>query len=528
MSTLRELEFLLTKGKITRREFIARASALGLMAAVSPALLTTPAKAAQPKRGGRLRIGVDGGSTTDSLDPAPSASTMASIICLGQLYNLLAEIDAKGNAVPELAESWEASPDAAIWTFKLRKDVEFHNGKTMDAEDVISSINYHRGEKSKSGAKGIVKPIKRIVAEGKHTVKFILQEGNADFPFIMSDYHLCIVPAGTTDFSKGIGTGGYMLVSFEPGVRALTKRNPNYWKKGRAHFDEVETLSIDDINARVSALKTGRIDYMSRVDTKTAHLLKKAPDIQLINVTGNYHNSIPMLTDVPPYDNNDVRLALKYAIDREALVEIVLRGFGTVGNDHPIGPNQQFFASELPQRKYDPDKARYYMKKAGKLGHTFKLHVAESVFVGSMDTAVLYKEHAAKADINIEVVREPNDGYWKNVWRKKPWCMSYWAGRPTVDWMFSAVYAEGVDWNDTHWKNDRFNKLLKEARSELDGSKRREMYAEMQRLVRDEGGVVIPMCPNILEAATAKLNHGDIATNLTMDGFRNAERWWFA
>ena len=152
MSTLRELEFLLTKGKITRREFIARASALGLMAAVSPALLTTPAKAAQPKRGGRLRIGVDGGSTTDSLDPAPSASTMASIICLGQLYNLLAEIDAKGNAVPELAESWEASPDAAIWTFKLRKDVEFHNGKTMDAEDVISSINYHRGEKSKSAS----------------------------------------------------------------------------------------------------------------------------------------------------------------------------------------------------------------------------------------------------------------------------------------------------------------------------------------------------------------------------------------
>ena len=167
------------------------------------------------------------------------------------------------------------------------------------------------------------------------------------------------------------------------------------------------------------------------------------------------------------------------------------------------------------------------MKKAGLLGHTFKLHAADGVFVGAMDTAVLYKENATKADINIEVVREPNDGYWKNVWRKKSWCMCYWGGRPTADWMFSSVYAEGVDWNDTHWKHDRFNKLLKEARSELDQSKRREMYIEMQRLVRDEGGVVIPILPNILEAATTKLNHGEIATNWTLDGFRIAERWWF-
>ena len=527
MSKLKDLELLLSKGRITRREFVVRVSALGLMLGVSPTLLSSPAYAATPQRGGRLRIGIDGGSTTDTLDPAPSASTMSSVICQGQLYNSLVEIDAKGNAIPELAESWEASHNAAIWTFKLRKGVEFHNGKSMDAEDVIFSLNYHRGEESKSGAKGIVKPIKEIVADGKYTVKFILNEGNADFPFLMSDYHLCIVPVGTTDFSKGIGIGGYVLSTFEPGVRALTKRNPNYWKKGRAHFDEVETLNIDDINARVTALKTNQIDYMARVDTKIAHLLKKTPNIQLINVTGTYHNSIPMLTDVSPYDNNDVRLALKYAIDREALVKTVLRGFGTIGNDHPIGPNQKYFASDLPQRKYDPDKARYHMKKAGLMEHTFNLHAADGVFVGAMDTAVLYQEHAAKAGIKINVVREPNDGYWKSVWRKKPWCMCYWGGRPTADWMFSSVYAEGVAWNDTHWKHDRFNKILKEARSELNESKRREMYAEMQRLVKDEGGVVIPMLPNILEAATTKLKHGDIATNWTLDGFRVAERWWF-
>ena len=528
MSTVKELEMLFKKGKISRRVFLKRMSAFSAAAIASPALLTGGARAAAPRKGGRLRLGLDGGSTTDSLDPAKSTSTMTHVICHGQLYNNLVEIDHTGTPIPELAESWESTPDAAQWTFKLRRGVEFHNGKPFDAEDVLFTINYHRGETSKSGAKGVVKPIREMAAHDKHTITFILEEGNADFPFLLSDYHLGIVPNGTTDTNRGIGTGGYKLIEFEPGVRAVTKRNPNYWKTGRAHFDEVESLSITDINARLTALKTNRIDYMSRVDTKIAELLKKESGIELVNITGTYHNSMPMLTDVAPFDNNDVRLALKYVIDREALVRIVLRGYGALGNDHPIGPNQRFFASELPQREFDADKANFHLKKAGLGGYTFRLHAAEGVFPGSLDTAVLYKEHAAKANINIEVVREPIDGYWKNVWMKKPWCMCYWGGRPTADWMFSAVYASGVDWNDTHWKHERFDMLLKSARSELDENKRREMYVEMQRLVRDEGGVVIPMFPNILEASADTLRHGSIASNWTLDGFRLPERWWFA
>jgi peptide/nickel transport system substrate-binding protein len=234
MSKLQELESLFTEGKITRREFIARVSALGLAAAVSPTLLATPARAAMPKKGGRLRLGVAGGSTTDSLDPALAED--AFMQNLGwQLRNCLVEIDSKGNPIPELAESWESTPDASKWTFKLRKGVEFHNGKTVDSEDVVFSMNHHRGKDSKSAAKGIVDPIKDIKADGKDSVVFTLEGGNADFPFILSDYHLTIFPAGTANIKKdGTGTGGYILVSYEPGVRSLTKRNPNYWKEGRA------------------------------------------------------------------------------------------------------------------------------------------------------------------------------------------------------------------------------------------------------------------------------------------------------
>ena len=390
-------------------------------------------------------------------------------------------------------------------------------------------MNHHRGKDSKSAAKGIVDPIKDIKADGKDAVVFTLEGGNADFPFILSDYHLTIFPADTKNIAQdGIGTGGYILVSFEPGVRALTKRNPNYWKEGRAHFDEVETIGITDISARTNALKTGQIDFMNRCDLKTVHLLEKIPGIQVIRVTGTRHYTMPMRTDVKPFDNNDARLALKYAIDREQMLKLILRGYGSLGNDHPIAPSQRYFASELPQRKYDPDKAKFHVKKAGLQGHTFKLHTSEAAFGGATDAAVIYKEHAARAGINIEVVKEPEDGYWSNVWLKKPWCTCYWSGRATEDWMFSTAYAADAKWNDTYWKHDRFNELLKAARSELDDNKRREMYVECQTIVRDEGGVVVPVFKDYVEAATTKLKFGKVAGNWEQDGQRCSERWWFA
>ena len=359
---------------------------------------------------------------------------------------------------------------------------------------------------------------------------FLLDGGNADFPFIMSDYHLTIQPAGTkgAEFEKGIGTGGYMLVSHEPGVRALTKRNPNYWKEGRAHFDEVETISIADYSARTNALKTGQVDLINRCDVKTVHLLKEAPGVQIVRVTGTRHYTLPMRTDMAPFDNNDVRLALKYALDREQMLKLILRGYGSLGNDHPIAPANRYHAADLPQRKYDPDKAKFHLKKAGLSGHTFKLHAADAAFGGAVDAAVLFKEHAAKAGINIEVVKEPNDGYWSNVWLKKAWVTCYWSGRATEDWMFSTAYAADAKWNDTFWKHDRFNQLVTAARAELDDAKRREMYGECQKIIRDEGGVIVPMFADYVEASSDKLRHGKVAGNWELDGQRLPERWWFA
>lgn len=528
MPNLSFLTRMYNQRKISRRQFIAEVSALGLAASLSPALLSGNVMAATPKKGGTFKQAMTGGATSDSLDPATLFASQP-INVSNQLSNCLVEIDHNFKPIPELAESWDASPDAKIWTFKLRQGVEFHNGKTMTAEDVIFSINHHRGEDTKSAAKPFLKSVQNIKSDGKYTVVFELTDGSADFPFIIGDYHLRIYPDGTSgkEWDKGVGTGGYILEDWEPGVRALTKRNPNYFKEGRAHFDEIETLAIVDVNARTNALKTGRVNAIDRADVKTVHLLKKMAGINVTAVTGTMHYTMPMMVDQKPYMDDNVRMALKLAVNREEMVKTILKGYGEVGNDHPISSVNRYQAGNLEQRTYDPDKAKFYMKKAGMLDHTFNLHASDAAFSGAVDAAILLQESAKKAGIKINVVREPSDGYWSNVWTKKEWCMCYWSGRPVEDMMFSVAYATGAPWNDTHWSHDKFNKLLLEARAELDENKRRQLYAEMQEICKDNGGTIVPMFNQIVEAHSTKLAHGPISAHMEMDGHKNVERWWF-
>ena len=520
-------------GKVSRRGFITGALALGVSLSAASALVNQ-VEAATAKKGGRLRQAVTGGATSDVLDPGLILDQYMINLQFGQLRNNLTEVAANGELVPELAESWDASPDAKVWNFKIRKGVEFSNGKSMTSQDVVDSLNHHLHENSKSAARGILGGIAEVSADGKHAVKVTLKGGDADFPFILSDYHLNVCPSngdGTIDWQSGIGTGGYVLKDHAPGDRSLTTRNPNYWKEGHAHFDEVETYQIADVNARTSALRSGAIEAMQGVEVKTVHLLKRVPGVVVKSVTGNKQITLPMRTDTAPYDNNDLRTAVKYIIDRKQWLESIAFGFGELGNDSPVGPANIYRATneELPQREYDVDKAKFHLKKAGHSKISLQFHAADTGFTGSLDAAQLMRETAAPAGIDIEIVREPNDGYWSNVWMKKPWVACYWSGRPTENWIFSQIYAADASWNDTYWKHDRFNELLIQGRAELDADKRREIYVEMQRIVHNEGGVALPLFMSDVMAHSDKIMTPDtIGNNLEMDGAKSGERWWFA
>ena len=529
---LNRLRSSLVSGRIGRRDFMVTAIALGLSTTAASTVFNKAWAAA--KKGGRLRIGTTGGATSDVLDPGLILDSYMINVLFGQVRNNLTEVAATGDLVPELAESWDSTPDAKVWTFKIRQGVEFHNGKTLDSQDVVDSIRHHLTEDSKSAAKAILAGIESVEADGEHGVTVTLKGGDADFPFLMSDYHVLICPSngdGTIDWQSGIGTGGYALVEHDPGIRTFTKRNPNYWKEGRAHFDEVETLQIADPNARLNALRTGSVDCMNNVDLKIVERLKRVPGLHVRAETGNKQLTLPMRTDTAPFDNNDVRLAIKNVINRQEWLEKIIFGYGELGNDNPIGPANIYRATtdELPQRTYDPDKAKHHLKKAGLDRLSVQFHAAETAFAGAVNAAQLLRESAAPAGIDIEVVREPDDGYWSNVWMNKAFSACYWSGRPTENWIFSQIYAADASWNDTFWKHDRFNELLLQARAELDTTKRREMYVEMQRIVHHEGGVGLPLFQADTMAYSDKLHVPEvIGNNWELDGHKNAERWWFA
>ena len=533
MVNIKDLEKAAQEGKLDRREFIKRAGALGLAAPFAATLLSQSVHAAMPKKGGKFVIGLGYGSTTDSLIPGANENGFLSVLSYA-FQNQLTEIDNEGRTVPELAESYEANADATTWVFKLRQGVEFHNGKTMTADDVIPSFNHHRGEDTKSAGKAFLTAVTSITKKGKYEVEFKLEEGNADFPSIVSSGQFPIVPAkdGVLDWQSYIGTGGYTLENFEPGVRASLKRSPNYFKSGRAHFDEIEMISLLDTTARQNAAMNGAVHAISRVDPKTVHLMSRVSNLKIVEATGTLHYTFPMRVDVAPFDNNDLRMAVKLSVDREQLVKKILLNHGALGNDHPISTANPYHNGDLPQRTYDPDRARFHLKKAGLEGVRLDLSTSDAAFAGAVDSALLMKDSAAKAGLNINVVREPKDGYWSNVWNKKPWCACYWSGRPTEDWMFSAAYTAGGKWNDTAWHTgaaaDRFNKLVVEARAELDTRKRRELYYECQVIVNEHGGALVPMFANFIMALDKSVMHDKLAGNFDYDGYKAAERWWFA
>ena len=511
---------------LSRRGLLKGASALGASALLLPFGMRSAM--AQPKPGGIFRLAMGHGSTSDGYDPALWDQDFASFFATAR-HCFLTEIGPGGQLVGEIAESWE-SADAITWVLKIREGVSFHSGKLLTVDDVIASLNHHRGAESVSAAKPIVESITDLRADGWNLV-VTLSSGNADFPFILSDYHLPVMPSvdGKLDVMSPDGCGPYVVTAYEPGVSASMTKNPNYWKPGRAHFDGIELLSIFDSAARQNALLTDAVDMIDGVDLATVALLERAPGVKVLTTNGTQHYLFAMDYRAAPYSDNNVRLALKYAMDREEIVAKILNGYGVVGNDHPIGQSNRYFNTELPQKAYDPDKAKYYLGQAGLTSLDVTLSVSNAAFDGAIDAGVLFSEKAAVAGINLTVENAPDDGYWDNVWMKKPFCASYWSGRPTEDWMFSTAYASAAPWNESFWENPRFNELLLTARSELNDDRRREMYWEMQTLCSDEGASLTPMFASYVMAHTDKLAHDEkVGANWTLDGIRAAERWWFA
>lgn len=508
---------------LTRRRLLA-----GTAAGWGASVLSLPAAADEaPKKGGTLRMGVEGGSASDNLDPRTISDSVPLLISL-MLWNNLVEIADNGEAVGELFEKWEVKPGAADWTFHIRKGITFTSGKTLDADDVIYSLSLHRGE-SKSPAKSLLADITEIKKINANQVQIILGSGNLDLPYNLGDFHVLVVPNGTTDFSKPDGTGAFALDEYQPGVRATFKRKPGtYWKPNRGNFDRVEVRYIGDATARTQALVTGQVDIINRVDPKIAGLLAKNKNIRISRTPGMGNRyTFAAQTDKNPFANKDLMLALKYGIDRQKIVDNVFAGYATVGNDHPVGTKMKFYDKAQKTMAYDPDKARFHYKKSG-VTAPIELQVSEGAFSGATDAGQIYQESLSKAGITMDLKRVSGDGYWDNVWLKQPFCATYWSNRPTVDNQLTTPFKVGSSWNDTHFNHPEFEKLLVAARVELDEKKRAAMYARCQELVSQNSGMVCFAIQDYLDACSTKLRGLTLSARFDLADSRIAEKGWFA
>ena len=476
-----------------RRDVMKLMMASGLTATAAQQIFSEQqaAYAATPKKGGVVRAAMNLHGPDDTLDP--TAFTSGLDYTRGRVtYNAMTQLDDTLTPQPELAESFEANANATEWTFKIRKGVEFHDGSKLTADDIIYTMRRHQGEDSTSNFKSMLAPVTEWKKMGSHEVKAVLSSPNSDLPAILALFQAKVVKNGTK--GEGIGTGPFTMESFQPGVKSVHKRNENYWRDP-AHLDGIEMTAITDPVARVNALISGDIQMAATVEPNSFRQIEESSTARMLSVPAGQQVGICCLRNTAPGNNDDFLRGFQYIQDRKRIVKRILKGKGTIGNDHPISPaHGKDFCHELPQREYDPDKAKFHFKKAGVSGA--EIFVAP-VAVGIEDIALMAQANCSKIGFDLKIKKVPADGYWGAVWMKEPINVVNWFMRPTANAQMAIQFAPNGPWNDTYWNNDRMGELLKLSLAELDPVKRHAMYCEMQTLIHEGSGMVIPAFVNV-------------------------------
>ncbi len=506
-----------------RRSVLQAIAGAGLSASLGGVLLYPERAAAAPRRGGRIRVASLSSSIADTLDPAKGALS-TDYARHYMLYSGLTQYDESLAAQPGLAESME-SDDQVNWTIKLRAGVLFHNGQSLTSADVVYSLLRHKDPSVASKMATIATQFAEVKANGPLELTMRLIGPNADLPVILADSHFLIIPDGTKEFRTATGTGPYKLKSFNPGIRTVGIRNENYWKPGRPYIDEIELIGIPDETSRVNALLSGDVQLVNAIDPRSTRRVTASPDHTLVETKSGLYTDLIMRADSHPTSNPDFVLAMKYLLNRGLIKKALFRGYAEIGNDHPIAPTDRYFAPGLPQREYDPERAKFHLQKSGLAGIRVPMYASPAA-PGSVDTASLLQEAAAGIGLKLAVNRVPADGYWSNHWMKHPLGFGNTNPRPTADLKFSLFFKSDAPWNVSGWQNEQFDQLVVAARAEGDESKRRQMYADMQELVHYKCGVGIPVFISLLDAHDSKIKGlGSIPIGGLM-GYSFADHIW--
>jgi peptide/nickel transport system substrate-binding protein len=501
-------------GRLSRRDFIRRGSAMGLsmtliggiLAACGSSGTSTSGSSSAPagKAGGTIKAGII--VPAAAINPITIAD-QGGLELIGNVGEFLVFTDHAGVYHPWLATSWKANADSSVWTFKIRQGVKFNDGTPMTVDDVVYSFQTQSDPKSSSNALsvfgGYLTPdgVQKVDNE---TVAFHLESPNSGFPDAVSEdnYNMIIVPKGYdyANYQKEFpGTGRFMMSSYTPNVGATYVRNPHYWGN-KALPSKVEFTFYADEPPMAAALQAGSIDAMDQFTVATSPQLLTG-GFNVIRVKGAAHRQLSMRNDIKPFTNKLVRQAIALTLDRPGIVAALFKGQAVVGNDSPFAPNYASTNHTVPQRVKNIAKAKQLLAQAG-VPNGFSTPLFTEKIQEIPQFAQIIKQSAAQIGVTINLTIEAQSKYYGDfVIGKSDWLDGEMSlvdyGARSVPNLYLAAPLQTVNaktgtgaWNAARFNNPTYNKLSKQFIATADLQTQKQLSGQIQQLLLDETPII--------------------------------------
>jgi len=492
----------LLAGRISRREFLRSATALGLSTGTIAALLAgsgreaVRAQAPPARRGGAIRVALV--PPTAAVDPVTmyDAGAIAVVQQVAE-YLIWAEKDLRLR--PVLATRWEPDDKAKTWTFTLRDGVRFSTGQPMTADDVVATFDRLTDPQTRSAARSNFRSILskgNIEKLGTNRVAFHLDRPFVDFPYLLSstNYNAVVLPQNYAgDFEQHpVGTGPFSLTAYTPKESASFKRNPGYWQKDLPYLDGVELRFFAETQPQVLALQAGAVDMMLATPFQGSQAVFNDPNITVLLTPSSKHRAVHMRVDTAPFTDKRVRQALALCLDRQKIVQGVFQGRADVGNDEmfaPIFPG----APTIGQRAQNYDRARQLLREAGQTD--LKITLTYEQYQEVPQYAVFLQEMIRGAGVEVTLDQVTQAAYYgsgsNQPWLQVPMGITDWASRTIPSQFILPAYTCGGVWNSAHWCNEDFDGLAKQYDATLDRQRRQSIARRLALIQQDATPAII-------------------------------------
>jgi len=462
--------------------------------------------AGSPKPGGDLRVGMLGGSSSDTLDAGRIVTEPDTIRAMA-LYSGLVRLANSGKSVEmDLAEEVTPSADAKQWTVRLKQGLTFHNGKPVTPDDVIFSLKRIVNPKSPGNGASALEPldVNAIKVMDSRTLVLPMKVPYASFlDQICNIFNFPIIPSDY-DPKNPVGTGPFKYQSFTPGQRTVFTKFADYYQSGLPYLDSITIIdSFASDTAAFNALQGGEVDVFSTAPLNLAKQVEGNSALTaLVSLPGQW-TPFTMRVDKPPFTDNDVRLAMRYIVDRQQLIDLSLDGLGAVGND----VFSQWDPDYDPSLKRDQDleQAKSLLKKAGQEGLTVELNTADFA-VGVLQAAQVFAEQAKGAGVTVKVNQVPVGTFYGPNYLQWTFAQDFWGYSPYLSQVAQGSLTTSP-FNETHWNDPEYVSLYKQANATTDESKRKDLVYAMQKIDFDRGGYIIAAYNKLLDITTSRV-HG--------------------